>query len=41
VRVRFLRLGRARDAVFEIQCSDPIPWRLVDSFIDVEAGDGN
>ena len=37
-RAMFRRLGRARDRVYEISVTDPIPWRLVDAFIDVEVG---
>jgi hypothetical protein len=34
-RVIQRRLGRARNRVFEITVSDPVPWRLVDAFMDV------
>ena len=37
-RVTWHRLGQARDRVFEVSVSDPIPWRLVDAFIDATAG---
>lgn len=37
-RVCWNRLGRARDAVFEITMSDPIPWRLVDAYVELEMG---
>ena len=33
-RVRWLRLGQARDWVFEIQVSDPIGWRVIDGYIN-------
>lgn len=33
-RVVYRRLGRARDMVFEISCSDPVPWRFVDAFVN-------
>jgi hypothetical protein len=39
-RVRWLRLGRARDRIFEIQCSDPIGWRIVDAYLQYIAGTG-
>jgi hypothetical protein len=29
VRVQFLRLGSSRDRVWEVVCSDPVPWRLL------------
>ena len=34
-RCLFWRLGQARNRVFEISVSDPIPWRILDSFIEV------
>jgi hypothetical protein len=37
-RAVWQRLGMARDAVFEISVSDPIPWRFVDAYIELEAG---
>lgn len=37
-RVAWNRLGSGRDLVFEVSVSDPIPWRLVDAYIDVAAG---
>jgi hypothetical protein len=39
-RVRWLQLGRARDLVIEISGSDPIPWRIVDGYLDVTEGSG-
>lgn len=39
-RVRFLRLGRSRDRIFELSVSDAIPWRIVDAYIFAEPGDG-
>lgn len=27
------RLGRSRDRIFEVSCSDPIPWRFVDAYL--------
>ncbi len=32
------RLGRARNRVFDLIVSDPIPWRINSAFIDVEEG---
>ena len=32
-RVKWRRLGHARDRVFEVQASDPIPWRLIDAYL--------
>ncbi len=32
------RLGRARDRVYEIFSSDPIPWRVVDGYVEVSGG---
>ena len=34
-RCLFWRLGQARNRVFEIAVSDPIPWRILDAFIAV------
>ncbi len=39
-RAMWLRLGRSRDRVFELNCSDPIPWRIVDAFIETAPGTG-
>jgi hypothetical protein len=33
-RVRWTRLGRSSNRVFEVTCSDPIPWRLMDAFVN-------
>jgi len=38
LRVSWNRLGRARDRVFEVRVSDPIPWRLLDFYMDLEGG---
>jgi hypothetical protein len=35
-RVRWDRLGRARQRVFEISVTDPIPWRIVGAFLQPE-----
>lgn len=37
-RVLWRKLGHARDRVFEVSVSDPIPWRLVDAYLDLRAG---
>jgi len=39
-RVMLRRLGRARDRVYEISMSDPIPWRLIAGYLEV-AGSGD
>ena len=39
-RIMFRRLGRARSRVYEISCSDPVPFRLIGAFLDVSAGPG-
>lgn len=31
-------LGYGRDRIIEVRCSDPIPWRLIDAYIDVRVG---
>lgn len=33
-RASFRRLGRARDMLFEVSCSDPVPWRFVDAYVN-------
>lgn len=35
LRVLWERCGSARDRVFEISVTDPIPWRIVDAFLSV------
>ncbi|HXG71328.1 MAG TPA: hypothetical protein VNJ04_12050 [Gemmatimonadaceae bacterium] len=37
-RARFTRLGRARDRVFEVSFSDPVPFRLTAAYLDVTKG---
>jgi hypothetical protein len=37
-RVRWTRLGSGRDNVFEIVCSDPIPWRIIAADLQVKPG---
>jgi hypothetical protein len=34
-RVDWTRCGSARDRVFEVVSSDPIPWRIVDAYLDI------
>jgi hypothetical protein len=36
-RLNWKKLGWGDDFVFELTGSDPIPWRLIDAFIDVRA----
>jgi hypothetical protein len=31
-------LGRSRNRVFELVCTDPVPWRLTQAFVDAEQG---
>lgn len=38
VMFRRFRLGRARDRVYEISVSDPVFWRIINAFLDVEPG---
>lgn len=33
-RVIWRRLGRSRNRVFEFSVSDPVPWRVIDAFLD-------
>ena len=35
-RVRWLRLGEARDRIFEIRYSDPVPLRITDAYLDYD-----
>jgi len=35
-RVVWRRLGRSRDRVFQVEMSDPIPWRIVDAYVDAQ-----
>lgn len=37
-RAIWRRLGRSRDRVYEVVMSDPIPWRLLAAYLDVETG---
>jgi len=34
VRAIWRRLGRSRNRVFELSVSDPVPWRLIDAYLD-------
>lgn len=34
-RCMFRRLGRSRDRVYELTCTDPIPWRIVDAYLKI------
>lgn len=36
-RVKFWQCGSARGRVFEISVTDPIPWRLTDAFLQLDA----
>lgn len=38
MRAQWQRLGRSRDRVFEVRCSDPIPWRLLDFYMQLVGG---
>ncbi len=37
-RVRWQRLGRARDRVYEIAVTDPVPWRIVEAYLRATPG---
>lgn len=37
-RVRWQRMGRARDRVYEIVVTDPIPWRIVEAYLRATPG---
>ena len=37
-RAMWRRLGRARDMVFEVTVSDPIPWRIVNAYLKATPG---
>lgn len=34
-RQRWLRMGSGRRRVFRVRVSDPVPWRIIDAFIEV------
>ena len=38
-RVRWLKLGRARDRIYEIRCADPIGYRIVDAYLRFAPGE--
>ena len=33
-RVRYSRMGKARDMVYELSCADPVPCRVVDAYLN-------
>lgn len=37
-RTRWTRLGRARDRVYEIAVTDPIPWRIIEAYLRATPG---
>jgi hypothetical protein len=37
-RLRWARLGRARIRTYEISCSDPVPFRIVDAYVNGQPG---
>jgi hypothetical protein len=37
-RAQWFRLGAARDRVFELSVSDPVPWRILGAFLEVRGG---
>lgn len=37
-RIEWLRCGAGRKRTFEFYFSDPIPWRIMDAFVEVEPG---
>lgn len=39
-RLRFTRMGLPRDRVHRVTATDPIPWRVIDAFINNESGAG-
>ena len=39
-RMKWTRLGRARDRVFRVAVSEPCKWILVDAWVDLEIGTG-
>ncbi len=36
--VEWQRLGSSTDRVFEFIVSDPVPWRVIDAYLDMRAG---
>lgn len=39
-RAMFRRLGRARDMVFKLHVSDPVPWRFIDGYVNSKQAPG-
>ncbi len=39
-RVRWLRMGQARDRIYELSCADPVPYRIVDAYLESTPGTG-
>lgn len=37
-RALWRRLGKSRDRVWRVTMSDPVPWRLLDAYVNVEKG---
>lgn len=37
-RVEWHQLGSGRDTVFSVVASDPVPWRIIDCYIDIRVG---
>ena len=37
-RIRWQRLGRARNRVYELVTTDPIPWRIINAYVDADEG---
>lgn len=37
-RVIWRRLGRARDMIYEISMTDPVPWRIIDAYLKATPG---
>lgn len=37
-RVIFRRLGKSRDRVYKIVCTDPVPWRVTDAYLFATPG---
>jgi hypothetical protein len=37
-RVRWFQLGSSRERIYEVRCSDPVNFVLIDAFLDIESG---
>ena len=37
-RARWLRMGRARDRVFELVVTDPVPWQIIEADLRATPG---